>query len=358
MSADVVAPITVEHVGGGRVVVRLEVERFPADDGITRESYLIAVVAQSAPTVIQHRPCVVMTLHICECGIVDPPHVAKSWKLLVVVPLLPVEPPEVDAVAFHRSQHFVIPSLHESFGRGVPCYILLLGRIHAHPTCHVGVAILIILYAIGRMKVDCCLQLLLLCPLHEASRRGKESLVPCISGPSATSFLSVVPVHVHHKYVHRDAVRVHLADELTQFVVAIAPVARPPVAERIAGWQRFFACKDRKVVQSLLVVVAISEEIHVLCLAFVGAMCHPLPVAVVEYVALRVVYECPSASRQQSVFYRHLASIATRVAVITVECAVGSLQIGARCILLSGMPCKGNDTFAVGRLLLYLCRDY
>ena len=114
MSADVVAPITVEHVGGGGVVVRLEVERFPADDGIARESYLIAVVAQSAPTVIQHGSGVVMTLHVGECGIVYPPGVAQTRKFLVVFPLLPVEPPEVDAVTFHGSENLVVPSLHES----------------------------------------------------------------------------------------------------------------------------------------------------------------------------------------------------------------------------------------------------
>ena len=53
------------------------------------------------------------------------------------------------------------------------------------------------------MQVDCGLELLLLCPFQETLGRGEESLVPCISGPSATSFLGVMPVHVHYEHVHR-----------------------------------------------------------------------------------------------------------------------------------------------------------
>ena len=126
----------------------MEVERLPAYDGISRESYLIAVVAQSAPTMIEHRTGVVMSLHVGECGIVYPPDVAQPRKFLVVVPLLPVEPPEVDAVTFHGSENLVVPSLHESLGGSVPCDVLLLGRIHAHPSRHVVISFFIILYHI------------------------------------------------------------------------------------------------------------------------------------------------------------------------------------------------------------------
>ena len=56
---------------------------------------MIAVVAQTTPTVVEHRACVAITLEVGEETVVDPPGVAQ------VGPLLPVEPPEVDAAAFH-----------------------------------------------------------------------------------------------------------------------------------------------------------------------------------------------------------------------------------------------------------------
>ena len=53
------------------------------------------------------------------------------------------------------------------------------------------------------MEVYGGLELLLLYPFQEALGRGEESFVPRISGPSATSFLGVMPVHVHYEHVHR-----------------------------------------------------------------------------------------------------------------------------------------------------------
>ena len=73
------------------------------------------MVAQSAPTVVEHRSRFAVALHVGERSIVDPPGVAEVRKLLVVAPLLPVEPPEVDAVLLHRVQHLLVPALHEVF---------------------------------------------------------------------------------------------------------------------------------------------------------------------------------------------------------------------------------------------------
>ena len=115
VSAHIMTPVAVEHVRRRRIEVRLEVERFPAYYGVAREADLIAVVAQSAPTVVEHRARFAVALHVGERSIVDPPGVAEVGELLVVAPLLPVEPPEVDAVLLHRVQHLLVPALHEVF---------------------------------------------------------------------------------------------------------------------------------------------------------------------------------------------------------------------------------------------------
>ena len=115
VSAHVMAPVAVEHVRRCRVEIRLEVERFPAYYGVAREADLIAVVAQSAPTVVEHRSRFAVALHVGERSVVDPPRVAEVGEQFVVAPLLPVEPPEVDAVLLHRVQHLLVPALHEVF---------------------------------------------------------------------------------------------------------------------------------------------------------------------------------------------------------------------------------------------------
>ena len=186
VSAHIMTPVAVEHVRRCRIEVRLEVERFPAYYGVAREANLIAVVAQSAPTVVEHRSCFAVALHVGERSIVDPPGVAEIGELLVVAPLLPVEPPEVDAVLLHRVQHLLVPALHEVFVRRRPLYSLLLVGVHAHPLRHRRVAILVGLYAVGRMQVERGLQVLLLSPLQEALRRGKQASVPGVACPAAT----------------------------------------------------------------------------------------------------------------------------------------------------------------------------
>jgi len=158
-----------------------------------------------------------------------------------------------------------------------------------------------------------------------------------------------VPVHVYDEHVERNVVVVHLCDEVAQFVVAIRPVARPPVAEGVARRQRHLARKLGIVAQCLLVVVAVGEEIPVLCLSLVRSVAHPLPVGVVEHISVGVVDECPSVAREESVFEWHLVRVEIRVAIVAVECAVGALQVSI--VLQTRMPAERGGVQADGFLL-------
>ena len=158
-----------------------------------------------------------------------------------------------------------------------------------------------------------------------------------------------MPVHIYDEHVERNVVVVHLCDEVAQLVVAIRPVARPPVAEGVARRQWHLARKLGIVAQCLLVVVAVGEEIPVLCLALVRAVGNPLPVGVVEHISVGVVDECPSVAREESVFERHLVRVEVRVAIVAVECAVGSLQVGI--VFQSRMPAERGGVWVVGFLL-------
>src|SRR3712207_9443789 len=94
-----------------------------------------------------------MAFHVGEGGVVEPPRVAEVRKLLVVTPLLPVEPPKVYAHLFEGSQLGIEPSLHESLARGLPRYVLLRGGVHAHVACHGGIVFPQWLFSVGRVGV-------------------------------------------------------------------------------------------------------------------------------------------------------------------------------------------------------------
>ena len=199
------------------------------------------------------------------------------------------------------------------------------------------------------MQVERGLQVLLLCPLQEALRRGKQASVPGVACPAATCRLGIMPVHIYDEHVERNVVVVHLRDEVAQLVVAVCPVARPPVAEGVARWQWHLARKLGIVAQRLLVVVSVGEEIPVLRLALVRAVGNPLPVGVVEHISVGVVDERPSVAREESVFERHFVRVEIRVAVVSVERAVGALQVSV--VLQARMPAERGGVQAAGFLL-------
>ena len=100
VAADVVAPVGVAHVGRRGREPRLEGERIPHRDGVAGEADLVAVIAQPAPAMEEQRP-LALALLIGKVDVVEPPggHHAGDFGALL---LLPVEPPEVDALPLQR----------------------------------------------------------------------------------------------------------------------------------------------------------------------------------------------------------------------------------------------------------------
>ena len=114
-------------------------------------------------------------------------------------------------------------------------------RVVAHPFRHGRPFLLPRLYAVGGMEVHGHLQLVVLDPAQESLGVGEEGAVPCVTRPSASRGLIVMPVHVDHKHVERNVILMEVVHELTKLVIRIAPIARPPVAEGITRWQRHLA---------------------------------------------------------------------------------------------------------------------
>src|SRR3712207_9461750 len=154
-----------------------------------------------------------MAFHVGEGGVVEPPRVAEVRKLLVVTPLLPVEPPKVYAHLVEESQLGIEPSLHESLARGLPRYVLLRGGVHAHVACHGGIVFLKVLYAVGGMEVKGDLKVLAFEPIQEFVGARKEPSVEGIARSAAFFGLGIVPVPVDDQPVERDVVGVEAVAE-------------------------------------------------------------------------------------------------------------------------------------------------
>ena len=104
MAADVVAPVAVADVGGGGGEPGEAGEDLPTGLRVAGEADLVAVAADAAPAVIDHRPAGVGTLvraladDVVEEGVVEPEGVGEAFGVFAEPPLLPVEPPEIDAL--------------------------------------------------------------------------------------------------------------------------------------------------------------------------------------------------------------------------------------------------------------------
>src|SRR5579862_2561228 len=115
-----------------------------------------------------------------------------------------------------------------------------------------------------------------------------------------------MPVDVDDQHVERNVMRLELLQQLSEFLIAVRPVARPPGAESESWWQRDLACDPSEIMQGGFVIVPVAEEIPVLPFAG-GTQHHPWPRALltrakaevgrIEERARAVVDECPAVTR-------------------------------------------------------------
>ena len=71
------------------------------------------MVSETSPTMVEQRTLVSVTFHGTEERIVDPPCIVQFGESCVIDMLLPVEPPEINTLFFHRIQDILKYALHE-----------------------------------------------------------------------------------------------------------------------------------------------------------------------------------------------------------------------------------------------------
>src|SRR5712692_4961338 len=139
MASDVVAPISITDICCRCSEIRLKGERFPYRNCIPRKSYLVPMISQPSPAVKKEWARPVLPLHIGEVNIVQPPRWCYSGDLRCP-PLLPVQPPKINALSFERPENDIQVVRCEFFINDVKWHIRFAGRVEPHCSCHFWVS--------------------------------------------------------------------------------------------------------------------------------------------------------------------------------------------------------------------------
>ncbi len=234
--------------------------------------------------------------------------------------LLPVEPPEVDALVLERVVQLLEVGLDERRVGEVEADRHLGGGVDAEPLGHRLVGRLVGVDALGRVHVQRDREAALVQVGEELLGVGEQVGVPAVAGPAAAVLrvdVDQVPVHVDDRHRQRDALAAEAVDQVDVLLGGVGVVAAPPVAERVARQQRGRAGQLVERLQCPLVVAAVGEDVEVLVAR--GARRHPA--VVVEQHARRVVDQGDAVERQHAVLQRHRA-------VDVVERAGGAAEVG------------------------------
>ena len=207
-------------------------------------------------------------LHILEESVVAPECLAQSpgafrWRVVLLLPvladskcLLPVKPPEIDALLLVRTDDVLEESLHKVVVLHLPQY-RFSGRV-AQVGSQRAVAVLMGSHAVGGVQVEGGLQAVTVDEVDESPGIGDAAGVPAPARPAA-----LVPVHVHDEHVHRDILALRIAHNLLELRLRVSPIAAVPVAEDVLRRQRHTAAHFDKVAQTFLVLMAVAEEVPI-----------------------------------------------------------------------------------------------
>ena len=337
--AYVMSPVAVAYIRCGGREVREIPEHLPCREGVPGEAYLVAVAAYAAPAVVDHRSRGIDALGfglaylVMKEGIVEPERIAEPRSVVAVLPLLPVEPPEVDPHVFQgpyygieigvRPLYLVYPERDRDLAAVLPeisfrtVIVRCAGQIVFHKPV---VRLLVGLYAVAEMQVQGGLYVHPVQFFQEIPGIRKKFLFPGISRPAdgLPEFVQarpssrlprrggglefgpgLMPVHVYDHDIYRDVEVLEVPGQVYELEIRVLPVAAPPVAECVFRRERYLSGDFREVPEGGLVVMPVAEEIEVLPVCAVPALHPVLPVAVHrdEHVPAALVYHGPAVLR-------------------------------------------------------------
>ena len=302
--ADVVAPPAVAGVGRGRRELGLELQRLPADDRVAGEADRVAVAADPGVARERQRPAAVAR-RVQVVEVVEQPQRVQPRQLGDLA-LLPVQPPEVDAVVLERVVELLEVGLEEVRVGRVEVDGQLGGRIDAHPLGHARVGVLVRAHAVGGVDVERDGEAAAVQLGHERRRVGEQLAVERVAGPAAAERrvdVDQVPVHVQDGDAERQPLLREAVHQLQVLVRAVGVVAAPPVAERVARQQRLRAGELVQRPQRGAVVAPVGEHVEVL----VARAARRDPAVLLEQDRARVVDDRDAVAAEHALLERDAA---------------------------------------------------
>ena len=263
--ADIVAPPSVADIGGVRGEIRLECQAVPGDHRISGKSHRIPVAA---------RPCIAGECQSPRAGapavqimiMVEHPQRVQALDLRGI-PLLPVNPPEINAFFLHRMKYRFKICFQELRIRHVKLYRVPAFRVDPHPPGDFRITFFIGADAVGRMKIQGRLHSVRVQPVHKLLRIREQGRVPGIAGPAAPvsgiHLLHQMPVHVNDRDRKRNPFLLKAFHKLFIFRLIIPVITAPPVAEHKAGQQRLLSAQMIESLQAIEISVSVSPEIEI-----------------------------------------------------------------------------------------------
>ena len=318
VAADVVAPPPVAGVGGRGGELGLELQRRPGDHRVAGEAHRIPVTARSGvPGEGQRPPPVARGIE--EVEMVQHPQRVDAVHPGVLA-LLPVDPPEIDAVVLQTPVQYGEVGLQEGRVGDVERDRLAVRRITAESRGHVGVGVLVRTHSVGRVDVEGDPVAALVQLGEEGLRIGEQCAVPAVAGPAAAvarvDVVHAMPVHVEHRDRERQPVGGEAVQQLQVVLGGVGVVAAPPVPQRPARQHRRLAGDGVERVERLLVVMTVGEHVQIQA----AAVARGDPAVVVEEERPRIVQHGETARRHHAWLQRHRA-------VGHVQSAGGAAQI-------------------------------
>jgi hypothetical protein len=265
VAADVVAPPAVADVRRRGGELGLEVQRRPRDVRVAREPDRVAVAAGPRVARERERPPAVAP-GVEEVEVVEHPQRVDPVDARVGA-LLPVEPPEVDALLLERVVHNLEVGAQELRVGDVERDRLVGRRVAPERGSHRLVRVLEPPHPVRRMHVERHAQAAAVQLGQEALGVGEQRPLPAVAGPARPVALGhrfdAVPVHVDHRHRERQALGVEPVEQLEVGVGAVAVIAAPPVAERPARQHRRAPRQRVERLERGVVVVAEGEHVRV-----------------------------------------------------------------------------------------------
>ena len=161
--------------------------------------------------------------------------------------LLPVNPPEIDALFFHRMMDFVEIYINKFRIRNVKIDRLFFFCIHSHSFCYFRIAVLIRTNSVCRMDVQCCLHAACMEFSKKTLRIREEFFIPAIAGPAAAVFrihiVYTVPVHIDNSNREGNVLFIKVFHQFHIGCFTVTPVTAPPVSKRKPRKHRCLAAK-------------------------------------------------------------------------------------------------------------------